>query len=204
MRLMSIPVTFGLLALAGCAAPLRTATSQESRYDASLPRLITVTMQTTAGDIVIELDHDRAPISVENFLRYADRGDYNGTIFHRVVPGFVVQGGGHTMALEELKGDRPIKNEWKNGLKNTRGTIGMARDTDPDTATREFYFNVNNNARLDTAREKTGNAGYAVFGHVTSGMDILDEMVKADTYSSKELDLANIPMRPVIITSVRR
>src|SRR5262245_1060280 len=109
-------------------------------------KVVVVTLQTTEGDIVLELDQGRAPITVANFLKYADRGAYDGTIFHRIMPTFVIQGGGWTPGLKERakkdaaagKPDVPIKNEWQNGLKNVRGTIAMARDKDPDTATREF------------------------------------------------------------------
>lgn len=163
---------------------------------------VRVRMVTTAGDIELELDPAHAPIGVANFLHYARRGDYGGTIFHRTVPGFVIQGGGFTQSLIELPGDAPIKNEWKNGLKNARGTIGWARDPDPDTATRQWYINLSDNARLDTARPMTGNAGYAVFGRVVSGMDLVDKISTAPTYDLPARDLANIPTSPVTVLRV--
>lgn len=161
-----------------------------------------IRMVTTAGDIDLELDPGRAPIGVANFLRYARRGDYGGTIIHRTVPGFVVQGGGFTQALVELPGDAPIKNEWRNGLKNTRGAIGWARDPDPDTATRQWYINLADNAKLDTARPMTGDAGYAVFGRVVAGMDIVDRLSTGPTYDLPQRDLANIPTNPVLVLKV--
>ncbi len=139
-------------------------------------QLVFVAMRTSAGDIVLELDRLRAPIGVANFLKYAKSGAYDGTVFHRIVPGFVVQGGGYKRDLIEIKGDTPIKNEWENGLKNVRGTIAWARDTEPDSATREFYFNLVDNAKLDVARPDRGGAGYAVFGRVVKGMEVIDEM----------------------------
>lgn len=163
-----------------------------------------VLFQTTKGEIAVELDPMRAPVSVANFLGYADRGDYNNTIFYRVIPGFVVQGGGYGIDFVERKGQAPIVNEWTNGLKNTRGTIGMARDSAPDTATREFYFNCADNARLDTAREKTGNAGYAVFGHIVRGMDVLDIIRTAPTSPRPDVDMHDVPVEPVIVISVTR
>ncbi len=166
--------------------------------------VVRVRLETTAGEMDLELDPVRAPVGVANFLRYAERGDYDGTIFHRAVPGFVVQGGGYTAALVELKGDAPIVNEWRNGLKNERGTIGWARDAEPDTATREFYINLADNARLDTARAITGNAGYAVFGRVTRGMEIADAMTKGALYALPERDMKHIPAEPVRIVRVVR
>lgn len=170
--------------------------------------LIYVKMSTTAGDIILELNNEKAPISVANFLKYADAGSYNGTIFHRVIPFFVIQGGGYTTDLTELKGEPKIKNEWTNGLRNIRGTIAMARDADPDTATREFYINVNDNARLDTSRSTTGNAGYAVFGKVIAGMDVVDEIRDGVTGSRPNPDpekaMDDLPTTPFSVTSVSR
>jgi peptidyl-prolyl cis-trans isomerase A (cyclophilin A) len=164
--------------------------------------LIPVTLETNYGTIRIELDGDNAPISVANFLAYLDAGAYDNTIFHRVVPGFVVQGGGHAPDLSELPSGPPIKNEWQNGLANTRGTIAMARESDPDSATRQFYINLANNARLDTARALTGNAGYAVFGRVTEGMDVLDRIARVPTTTAG--DMANVPIEPVRLIAAQR
>jgi peptidyl-prolyl cis-trans isomerase A (cyclophilin A) len=173
-------------------------------------KLAFVRMTTTAGDILLELDREHAPVSVDHCLAYARRGAYDGTIFHRVMPAFVIQGGGFDKDLNERAKadekaghpDKPIKNEWTNGLKNTRGTIAMAREADPDTATREFYINVADNAKLDTPREQTGKAGYAVFGRVIAGMDVVDAIRQGKTRELPERDMKDVPVEPVVITRV--
>lgn len=134
-----------------------------------------VKMTTSLGDIILELDGEKAPISTLNFIQYAEDGYYNGTIFHRVIPTFMIQGGGLTPALDvKSEGLRaPIKNEWRNGLKNDAGTIAMARTGAPDSATSQFFINVVNNASLDTPR---GGAAYAVFGKVVEGMDVVEQI----------------------------
>ncbi len=189
-------------AMAQDAAP--TVPSQPAAAD----KLVFVKMSTTAGDIILELNNEKAPISVANFLKYADSHAYDGTVFHRVIPFFVIQGGGYTTDLKELKGEPAIKNEWTNGLKNTRGTIAMARDSAPDTATREFYINVADNARLDTARSTTGNAGYAVFGRVISGMDAVDAIRDGVTGSRPDPDpeksMDDLPAAPFAVIGVTR
>ena len=163
-----------------------------------------VLLETSAGEIVVELDDVRAPVSTANFLRYVDEGAYDGTIFHRVMPGFVVQGGGHLPDLTELPGHDPIVSEWPNGLKNARGTIGMAREEDPDSATRQWYINVADNARLDIAREVSGGAGYAVFGHVVDGMAVVDAIEVVPTHARDDLDMKNIPVEPVLLIKAAR
>jgi cyclophilin family peptidyl-prolyl cis-trans isomerase len=161
-----------------------------------------VRMITSAGNVVIELDRERAPLSVTNFLQYADAGEYNGTIFHRVLRDFVIQGGGYSPELTERKSFGTIRNEWQNGLKNVRGTIAMARETDPDSATREFFINCVDNAKLDEPRPISGNAGYAVFGRVVEGMDVVDKirMLQVTTRPGFE----NIPVNPPIIQKIER
>jgi len=174
-------------------------------------KLVYVKIGTTAGDIVVELDAERAPISTANFLMYARNGAYDGTIFHRVIEKFVIQGGGYTNELVERGAlakaagtpDAPIRNEWGNGLKNERGTIAMARDPEPDSATREFYINVQDNPKLDIARDMTGKAGYAVFGKVVSGMEVVDAIRRAPTHDLVEKKMENVPVSPVVINSVR-
>jgi cyclophilin family peptidyl-prolyl cis-trans isomerase len=169
-----------------------------------------VRMETTAGAITLELDAARAPVSVENFLGYVSRGAYDGTIFHRTIPGFVIQGGGYDRDLierakeDEKSGrpDKPISNEWTNGLRNVRGTIAMAREADPDTATREFYINVADNPKLDTPREQTGKAGYAVFGRIIAGMGVVDAIVARPTRAIPERDMKDVPVEPVVVTRV--
>jgi len=169
-------------------------------------RLVFVAMRTSAGDIVLELDRLRAPIGVANFLKYAKSGAYNGTVFHRIVPGFVVQGGGYKRDLVEIMRDPTIKNEWENGLKNLRGTIAWARDEGADTATREFYFNLVDNAKLDVARPDRGGAGYAVFGRVVKGMEVIDEMAaKAARPGGRRKvskDLEDVPTELVEVVGV--
>ena len=142
--------------------------SQYSLADRAKPRVL---MQTSMGEIVLELDPEKAPKTVENFLRYVDEGFYDGTIFHRVIDGFMIQGGGFTADYEKKETHPPIINEADNGLRNTIGTIAMARTMEPHSATAQFFINVNNNAFLDF-RDKTPRAwGYAVFGRVVEGMD---------------------------------
>lgn len=178
---------------------------------------VKVSMQTSAGEIVLELDPARAPISVANFLDHAEKGHYDGTIFHRVIPTFVVQGGGWTPEMVERAkvdaaagtADVPIRNEWQNGLKNVKGTIAMAREAAPDTATREFYINVADNAKLDTAREKTGNAGYAVFGRVVAGWEVVEVIRTGATAPRPDVkvddgSMEDVPVMPVVIKAVRR
>ncbi len=186
------------IVFAGCAVPQRVPDRRPDR--------VYVTLDTTLGDIVIELDPVHAPVSTANFLHYATRGDYDSTIFHRVVPGFVIQGGGHTPDLAELPGDDPIINEWQNGLLNIRGSIGMAREAEPDSATRQWYINLADNDRLDIGREVSGGAGYAVFGRVVQGMDVVDAIAAVETYDQEgEGDdvLSNIPVEAVVLRRVR-
>jgi cyclophilin family peptidyl-prolyl cis-trans isomerase len=206
MRIAMVLVLVAMLAM-GCAGP---------RGVADGGKVVRVRMETSKGDIVLELDRGRAPITVANFLMYVERGAYDGTIFHRVMEKFVIQGGGWTPDLMERakadaaagKPDVPIKNEWQNGLKNVRGSIAMAREEGPDTATREFYINVQDNPKLDTAREKTGNAGYAVFGHVVEGMDVVDAIRHVPTHEVNvpgvtDGSMGNVPLEPVVIRRVR-
>lgn len=157
-----------------------------------------VKMETTMGDIVVELDRRRAPITVNNFLRYVDKQAFNGTIFHRVVPGFVVQGGGYTPEFDEKSKFPEIFNESGNGLKNEIHTIAMARQNDPHTANRQFFFNVNNNSSLDPGREW----GYAVFGMIVEGGDIVDKMSEVETEYSLRLNAPNVPVEPIILEKV--
>jgi cyclophilin family peptidyl-prolyl cis-trans isomerase len=174
-------------------------------------------MSTSTGDIILELDRERAPITVANFEGYIARGAYDGTTFHRVIEQFVIQGGGWTPDLRERakedaargRPDVPIRNEWTNGLKNERGTIGMARETDPDSATREFYINVVDNARLDSARPTAGNAGYAVFGRVIAGMEVVDRIRAVpngprDVAGVTDGSMNNVPHQPVVILRMEK
>ena len=170
---------------------------------AQMPR---VKMTTTLGDIVIELNDEKAPISTENFLTYTDEKFYDGTVFHRVISTFMIQGGGFTSDLVQKKEGmhEPIKNEWQNGLKNTRGTIAMARTSNPDSATCQFFINVKDNANLD--QPMSGGAGYAVFGKVVEGMDVVDKIRDVETQRHPRFGNREkaVPVETVVIQSVRR
>jgi len=158
-----------------------------------------VVLETSQGSIEIELDAQKAPLSVQNFLAYVDAGFYDGTIFHRVIPGFMIQGGGFDAKLSQKPTRAPIKNEAGNGLHNARGTIAMARTNDPDSATAQFFINTVDNGRLDRA---PGSAGYAVFGHVTTGMDVVDKIAAVKTGSQR--GMSDVPVEVVVITKARR
>ncbi len=156
-----------------------------------------VTLHTNKGDIRIELYQDQAPVTVENFLQYARDGFYNGTVFHRVISHFMIQGGGYTSDMMLKPTRDPIKNEADNGLKNLRGTVAMARTTDPESATAQFFINVELNPNLDfTGTANSRQWGYAVFGHVTEGMDVVDDIRFVKT------DARDRPLETVIIESV--
>ena len=158
-----------------------------------------VEMQTSMGTIVIELNSEKAPITVKNFLQYAKDGFYNGTIFHRTIEGFMIQGGGFTKDMNEKPTAGEIKNEASNGLKNERGSIAMARRQDPNSASSQFFINhKDNTSQLDYP---LNNGGYAVFGKVTQGMDVVDKIAKVPT-GNKGMH-QNVPIEPVIIQSVK-
>jgi len=159
-----------------------------------------VTIETTLGNVKIELFEKEAPVSVKNFLDYTKSGFYTGTVFHRVIPGFMVQGGGFTADRTQKPTGAPIKNEAANGLKNDRGTVAMARTSDPDSATSQFFINVVSNNMLN--RPNPDGAGYAVFGKVVGGMDVVDKIVAVKT-SSANMMFQNIPDTPVIVKSVK-
>ena len=158
-----------------------------------------VKLTTNHGDIVIELDEAKAPISVANFLSYVDKGHYDGTIFHRVIPGFMIQGGGFSSDMRQKPTEAPIKNEWKNGLKNARYTIAMARTSVPDSATSQFFINIADNTFLDQARD---GAAYAVFGKVTQGSEIVDKI--AGVRTGNKGGHQDVPVEPVTIQKALR
>ena len=155
-----------------------------------------VKLETSMGEVVVELNRMRAPGTVNNFLRYVLEGEYNGTIFHRVMPAFVVQGGGYTQDIEEKTLHASVCNESGNGLRNARGTIAMARYDDPHSATRQFYFNMEDNTSLDP---NPRNWGYTVFGEVISGMEVLDAIALVETGYSEALDAEDVPLEPVVL-----
>jgi peptidyl-prolyl cis-trans isomerase A (cyclophilin A) len=155
-----------------------------------------VKLATSAGDIVIELDAAKAPKSVENFLQYVKDGHYNGTVFHRVIENFMIQGGGMTADMRQKPTRGPIPLESKNGLNNDRGTVAMARTSDPNSATAQFFINVKDNEFLNAAKSRDG-AGYAVFGKVVSGMDIVDKIRAVPTGNKGPHQ--NVPSDPITI-----
>lgn len=140
-----------------------------------------VKLTTSLGDVVIQLEDEKAPVSAANFLAYAKQGFYAGTIFHRVIPGFMAQGGGFDSAFAQKTTHAPIKNEADNGLKNKRGTLAMARTNDPNSATAQFFINYKDNTFLDHTSPTPSGWGYAVFGEVVEGMDVVDAMAKQAT-----------------------
>jgi cyclophilin family peptidyl-prolyl cis-trans isomerase len=157
-----------------------------------------VKLETSMGDIVIELNEKAAPVTVKNFLRYAEEGFYDGTIFHRVIPNFMIQGGGFKSNMQQKKTHEPIVNEAKNGLKNDRGTIAMARGNDPNSATAQFFINHRNNDPLNYSPQ---NPGYAVFGKVIEGMEVVDKITAVKT--SQKGTYSDVPVEPVVIKSAR-
>jgi cyclophilin family peptidyl-prolyl cis-trans isomerase len=158
-----------------------------------------IRFETTLGDFTIELFDKEAPQSVANFLRYIDDGFFDGTIFHRIVPGFVIQGGGFTEDMSQKRTQPPVKNEADNGLKNKRGTLSMARTNDINSATSQFFVNLKDNDFLDHSR---ANFGYAVFARVTAGMDVVDKIAAVKTGKHRGFD--DVPVEAVIMKSVKR
>ncbi|MEO6236771.1 MAG: peptidylprolyl isomerase [Vicinamibacterales bacterium] len=159
-----------------------------------------VVIDTSAGTITAELFKDRAPVSVENFLQYVREGHFAGTIWHRVVPGYVIQGGGYTAELVEKSTRAPIQNEATNGLSNLRGTLAMARTRQARSATSQFYVNLSNNPSLDHRGFAPDDFGYAVFGRVLEGMDVVDRIGVVKTGARDGMD--TVPVTPVVITAV--
>ncbi len=161
----------------------------------------TVLIKTSMGDITVELNAEKAPISTKNFVEYTKAGFYDGTIFHRVIPNFMIQGGGMDANLKPKPGQRaPIKNEADNGLKNTRGTLAMARTNAPDSATAQFFINVKDNAFLNHKNKTPQGYGYAVFGKVTEGMDVVDRIKEVPT-GNRDM-YQDVPTKTVTIESV--
>ncbi|MCK4292523.1 MAG: peptidyl-prolyl cis-trans isomerase [Planctomycetes bacterium] len=158
-----------------------------------------VKLETSMGDIVIELDEAAAPVTVKNFLTYVEEGFYDGTIFHRVIRDFMIQGGGFTAEMARKETHAPIVNEAGNGLKNDRGTIAMARTPDPDSATAQFFINHRNNDSLNYIENR--NPGYAVFGRTVEGMDIVDAIAGVKT--TNRMGMPNVPVEPVVIKSAK-
>ena len=161
-----------------------------------------VELKTTLGTIVVELDVDKAPLTVENFLQYVKDGHYDGTVFHRVIPGFMIQGGGFTADFKEKTTRAPIRNEAGNGLRNATGTLAMARRPDPHSATAQFFINVADNNSLNFRFPTQEGHGYAVFGKVVKGMDVVERIVKVQT-GPGPAGHQNVPVKPIIIESAK-
>ncbi len=200
---MTLISRVSLLAVSLLLASLTTqARAQEGSAATETEPYVHVVMKTSMGNMYIALDAQNAPISTENFLRYADAGKYDGTVFHRVISTFMIQGGGFEPSGTQRDTYEPIKNEWENGLKNERGTIAMARTSNPDSATSQFFINVVDNAMLDVARPQTGGAAYAVFGKVVGGMEVADAIRNVQTTAKR--GMRDWPVQDVMITEVRR
>jgi peptidyl-prolyl cis-trans isomerase B (cyclophilin B) len=161
-----------------------------------------VIMETSEGSIKIKLNAEKAPKSVDNFLKYVDEGFYNGVIFHRVIPGFMIQGGGFTPDMGQKKTHESIKNEANNGLLNKRGTLAMARTNDPHSASAQFFINLVDNNFLNFRAENMQGWGYAVFGEVIEGMDVVDKI--ATTKTGNKMGYDDVPATPILIKSAKR
>lgn len=186
--------TFLLIALLGLATP-------------ALADKTLVLMETSLGNITLELDAEKAPQTVENFLRYVDEGHYAGTVFHRVIDDFMIQGGGFDADLAKKDTHDPVQNEAKNGLQNLRGTIAMARTNAPHSAAAQFFINVKDNGFLDYRDESRRGWGYCVFGKVTAGMEVADKIAKLGTTnktSAGGMPMQNVPIETPVITRISR
>ncbi len=199
MQLTSLRYSILLIVLlapfAATAAPGESAVTPGTAADKAAPQPVAVTFDTSEGAFEVELYPEKAPATVENFLEYVNAGFYSGVIFHRIVPGFVVQTGGFDQHYQRRETRAPIVNESANGLRNLRGTLSMARTSMPDSATSQFFISLIDNKSLDW---KPGSPGYAVFGKVTQGMDVIDRMAQLPQGNHKGL-FSNAPNKPVII-----
>lgn len=201
MKTISIVLAMAAAAavVPSCKSPVRP---DEARKGAAAVSNPVVTMVTSEGVIKIELWQDKAPVTVANFLRYTDEKFYDGTIFHRVIPGFMIQGGGFTPDMKQKPAHDPIKNEASASLSNKKGTIAMARTGVVDSATSQFFINHADNSPLDHRNNTPAGFGYAVFGTVTEGMDVAEKIAAvATTQAGGHQD---VPVKPVVIESVRR
>lgn len=161
-----------------------------------------ISIETTFGPLVAELDEQKAPTTVANFLKYVDEGFFDGTIFHRVIPGFMVQGGGFTTNFEQKPGHDPIKNEADNGLKNKRATLAMARTMEPHSASNQFFINLVDNDFLDFKSPTPQGWGYAVFGEVVEGMEVIDKIAQSKTGNHQGHQ--DVPVEAIVMTKVSR
>jgi peptidyl-prolyl cis-trans isomerase B (cyclophilin B) len=189
---MMLTMALGMLPAAGYGTENQSTTEGAD--------MVTVILETSEGNITIELDAEKAPATVANFLEYARAGHYDNTIFHRVIPGFMIQGGGFDTGMQQKPTDAPVKNEADNGLKNLSGTIAMARTSDPHSATAQFFINVSDNAFLDFKSPTPQGWGYTVFGKVTDGMDVVRSIEKVQT--GNKAGHQDVPLSEVIIKKV--
>lgn len=198
MKYMSLLLTFSLLSI----AQLSFAHPEETESMTKPTEHPVVLLKTNKGDIKIELYQDKAPITVKNFLQYVNEGFYTNTVFHRVIPKFMIQGGGFTKDMKQKTTHATIQIESDNGLKNDRGTIAMARTSDPNSATAQFFINTVNNDMLNFKDKSIRGYGYAVFGKVISGMDVVDKIsgVKTSTQGGHQ----NVPEEPVEILEAKQ
>ena len=185
-----------------CLLLLFLATAGSLPAQEKAPGSPTVVMATTKGRIVIELYSDQAPVTVANFLKYVDAKYYDNTVFHRVIPNFMIQGGGFTADLKARTTGKPIRNEADNGLSNKRGTVAMARTTEPHSATAQFFISTVDNAFLDFRSKTPQGWGYAVFGRVVEGMEVVDAIAAVPTGNRGMYE--NVPVEAVVIESIRR
>ena len=188
-----------VMAITVAVAPA-TGLTQDNSTSKQGADMVTVTMETNKGVITLELDREKAPDSVENFVTYAKSGHYDGTIFHRVIPGFMIQGGGFDTSMQQKDTNPPIKNEAANGLKNNKGTVAMARTNVPDSATSQFFINVKDNDFLNHTSPTPQGWGYAVFGKVTDGMDVVESIENVAT--ANKGGQQDVPVSDVIIEKV--
>ena len=191
MKIVILALLLGLTSTLG----LNSALAAGPHSKGSKP--MTVRMTTNHGDIIIELDADKAPQTVANFLSYVKSGFYNGTIFHRVIPGFMIQGGGFEPGMKQKPTQAPIKNEADNGLQNLTGTLAMARTNDPQSATAQFFINVKDNGFLNYSAPTAQGWGYCVFGKVTQGLDIVHAIEKVPT--TTRMGMQDVPTQDVVI-----
>lgn len=182
-------------------AVLASAAHAKEKVMSEKPRVEVV---TSKGRMVLELEAAKAPKTVENFLAYVDAKHYDGLVFHRVIPKFMIQGGGFDKAMSQKKTNAPIKNEAKTGIKNARGTIAMARTNIPDSATAQFFINVVDNAFLDYKNDTPQGIGYAAFGTVVEGMDVADAIAGVRTGVDRTSGMPDVPVEPVVIERIRR
>lgn len=199
LRTLAFATALAATSITACAQ-----TDADADVERDLPDYVYVTMTTSKGDIVLELNHKDAPVTVENFVRYIEEEHYNGTVFHRVMSNFMIQGGGFTTEGVKKEANDRIENEWRNGLSNTKGTIAMARlGGQPDSATNQFFINVKDNPFLDSPRD---GAGYAVFGEVIEGMDVVDAIKAVETgvKNTPSGQMKDWPTEDVVIEKVTR